>query len=269
MHDDDLIATLRLPEPDDQVLYDLLYRARDGDEHAKQALRGLVRDYRRCDPEIYTRALNLIGWFGDASLESALLAALADADYGCQAWTATACGVLKLSAAEPLVLGLLVLGLLAHPDGLVREAACTALGALGTGNLRALADRLNDDREHVRAAASTALVSIGGDQAVAALWAAFQARRFDRIGYLASALAQFAPGSIDRLLAATRDADPYLRYWAARALGATGERVRAVLERLAADDHARTRTGGQVSTAAKRGLKTLDRLLSRAGRSRR
>ncbi len=190
-----------------------------------------MADYRQADPEIYARALNRIEWFGNASLAGALLAALADGDYGCQAWTAAACGTLGVVAAEPLLVALL-----RHPDGLVQESVCEA-------------------------AAAKALARIGDDQAQDALWAALQARQFDRVGYLASALASLGPQVAERLLAMIEDPDPYLRYWAARALGATGdERVRAALQRLAAHDHERTRFGGQVSTAAKKALRTLDRL---------
>ncbi len=110
-----LTAGLRAPGRDDRLsaLEALLRHASQGDRLAQQALRDIVADYRQADPEIYARALNRIEWFGNASLAGALLAALADGDYGCQAWTAAACGTLGVVAAEPLLVALL-----RHPDGL-------------------------------------------------------------------------------------------------------------------------------------------------------
>jgi HEAT repeat protein len=130
-----------------------------------------------------------------------------------------------------------------------------------------LAQHLNDPVESVRAAASEALADIGGDDALNHLWAALEAAGFDRLGYLAAALARFRPATSERLVRATGDASPDVRFWAARALGATGdERAIDVLLRLADEDHATTRTGSQVSTAAKQAMKTLKRMRSRTVR---
>ncbi|MFG3579030.1 HEAT repeat domain-containing protein [Micromonospora chersina] len=257
-----------LSDPDRSVRLTVLDRlllllARDGDDDAVQALRAVVAGYRRFDTEIYTRALHDIGLFGDASLAGPLLDCLADADYGCQAWAATACGRLGIDAAGPLLIDLL-----AHPDGLAREAACQALGQLGDeAAIAPLAARLDDPAEFVRAAAGAALAEIGGQRALASLWGAFESRSYPRLGYVAAALAQFGPLVFDRLVQATRHDDPEMRFWAARALGSTGDpRASATLTRLVAEDDGVTRTGAHVRTAARTALKTLRRTGHRTSR---
>ncbi|MEU0155748.1 HEAT repeat domain-containing protein [Micromonospora fulviviridis] len=244
----------------DEALDGLVSLAQHGDEEARQLLREIVTNYRDFDPEIYCRALNRVCAFGDGRLAESLLAALSDADYGCQMWAATACGRLGVHAAEPLLIQLLE-----HSAGLVRESACHALGHLASSAaVDALAQRLADPAEFVRAAASKALAAIGTEDAAEALWAAFQARRYRRIGYLASALAQVGPEVYQRLVEATAHEEPEIRYWAARALGSTGDdRAEPVLTRLVAHDHAATPTGARVSTAAKKALKTLHHMRDR------
>ncbi|MEV4534739.1 HEAT repeat domain-containing protein [Asanoa sp. NPDC049518] len=237
----------------------LVDRAAKGDQAAVSTLRMVVTGYRRYDVEIYTRTLNRLWLFGDQSLEQPLLDALADSDYGCQAWTATALGRLGLRAAEPQLIALSK-----HPDPLTRESVCRALGKLSS--TAAVASLLTDEMEFVRAAASDALADIGGDDALAYLWAAFESRQYVRLGYLAVAVARFGPAVFDRLVRAAADDDAEMRFWAARALGATGDqRAAPVLSRLAADDHATTRTGAHVSTAAKRAFKTLRRMQPATG----
>ena len=89
----------------------------------------------------------------------------------------------------------------------------------------------------MRQRAADALATIGGDAALAALWDEFEHRRFPRIGYIASALALFTPEIIPRLSRRPTSDDPDQRYWAAVALGSTGdERAVPTLERLMADD---------------------------------
>jgi HEAT repeat protein len=242
------------------ALEQLVADADGGDERAKQALRTVVLDRGRFDSEIYSRALNRVGAFGDLSLHDSLLAALADDDYGCQPWIASACARLGVQAAEPMLLALLD-----HRDDLVRESACRALGQLGCASARvALARRLEDPADFVRAAAATALADMGGDESLALLWQAFQTLRSPRLGYLATAIARFGPNVVDGLARMTVEGDPDHRYWAARALGSTGETaVGPVLERLATADHGSTSFGARVSTAAKAGLRTLQRTQER------
>ncbi|MDO3701887.1 HEAT repeat domain-containing protein [Micromonospora sp. C28SCA-DRY-2] len=248
-----------LTDPDREVrleaLRALVAGAEKGDVAAKQVLREIVTGYPNFDPEIYSRALNLLALFGDESLAEALLAALADEEYGCQRWAATGCGILRLQTAAPLLIDLL-----RHPDALARESACEALGEIRDPTaITPLAQVLDDPAEHVRAAAAYALADIGDDEAIEHLWAALESpRRPVRAGYLSAALAHPAIKTFDRLIQATSHDDPEVRFWAARALGATGdERAEKLLTRLAVEDHATVRTGGHVSTAAKKALKTL------------
>jgi HEAT repeat protein len=239
-------------------LYVLLDRVRArGDESAAEALRTLVRDYRDYHRSLYTRALNQAALFGDATLEAPLLAALADTGYNCQAWAAMGCTALGFRAAVP---GLLAL--LDHPQWMAREQAVIGLGELGDEPVvAALAPLLRDPADWMRQRAAEALSRIGGDAALAALWDEFEHRRFHRIGYIASALALFTPEVIPRLRDAAASDDPDQRYWAAVALGSTGDdRAVPILERLIAEDRGTTVFDGRVDVAAKKGLRTLRRI---------
>jgi HEAT repeat protein len=235
----------------------LLEQAERDDASAIAALRTVVRDYRDFHRSIYCRALNQIEVFGDADLEAPLLTALADTRYNCQAWAATGCTALGIRAAVPALLDLVD-----HSQWIVRERAIVGLGVLGDETVvGVLAPLLGDPAEWVRHRAADALAAIGGDAALAALWAEFAHRRYERIGYIASALAQFAPGIIPRLIDAAESTDPDQRYWAATALGSTGdERAVATLSHLVAEDRGSTVFDGRVSVSAKKGLRTLRRI---------
>ena len=235
----------------------LVALADEGDEQARQALRAVVRERWRFDDEIYSRALNRVGAFGDESLAGPLLAALANDNDVCHPWIASACARLGVRAAEPMLLALVE-----HRDDLVRESACRALGQLGCASARdLLARRLDDRADFVRVAAATALAELGGDESLALLLSAFRSLRSPRLGYLATAIARFGPDVVDDLTRMATEGDADHRYWAARALGATGQqRVGAVLERLASVDHDATSFGAEVSTAAKAGMRTLHRI---------
>lgn len=256
----------RLSGPDRYARVDALEQlvalADGGDDQARQALCTVVRERGRFDDEIYSRALNRVGSFGDPSLAESLLAALADDTDDCHPWIASACARLGVREAEPLLLALVE-----HRDDLVRESACRALGQLGCGAAREdLARRLDDPADFVRVAAATALAELGGNESLARLLAAFRSLRSPRLGYLATAIARFGPEVVDVLSRMTVEGDPDHRYWAARALGSTGEpQVRPVLERLASVDHGSTSFGAQVSTAAKAGMRTLHRMQERKG----
>ncbi|HYN95879.1 MAG TPA: HEAT repeat domain-containing protein, partial [Pilimelia sp.] len=245
-------------EARERSLYALLDRAGGkADESAAAALRALVRDYGDYHRSLYTRALNQAAVFVDGTLEAPLLAALADTRHNCQAWAAMGCAALGLRSAVP---GLLVL--LDHPQWMAREQAVVALGEIGDeAAVEALAPLLHDPADWLRQRAADALAKIGGEAALAALWAEFEHRRLPRIGHIASALALFSPEVIPRLCRAATDADPNKRYWAAVALGSTGdERAVATLERLMAEDRGVTVFDGRVDTAAKKALRTLRRI---------
>ncbi|MDI1460814.1 HEAT repeat domain-containing protein [Catellatospora sp. KI3] len=241
----------------EQHLYRLLDRAREGDESALAALRLLTRDYPDFHRSLYSRAMNQAEVFVDASLAEPLLAALVDTRYNCQAWAAMGCAALKLPAAVPGLLTLLERG-----DWMGQEQAVRALGRIGDESaVPALVPLLWSEPEWLRERAADALASIGGEQALTALWEAFEFRGFTRIGYVASALAKFTPEIIPRLVAMADDEDADLRYWAAIALGSTGdESVVPTLQRLMAQDQGRTEFDGWVSVAAKKALRTQRRI---------
>lgn len=251
-------ASLREGDLDarEERLYDLLDRARDGDMAARATLQELVGNYPDFHRSLYSRAMNQATVFVDDTLEEPLLAALADERFNCQAWAAMGCGAARLTRAVP---GLI--GLLDHPQWIAREQAAHALGEIGDAAAGpALATMLRDPIESNRQAAAEALSAIGGDDAFAVLWEAFQQRQYQRIGYLASALATFTPQVIDHLNLAAMSADPDQRYWAAIALGSTGDDLAVpTLERLLSDRGV-TVFDGWVSTAAKKGLRTLQRI---------
>ncbi|MFJ4649722.1 HEAT repeat domain-containing protein [Nocardia sp. NPDC088792] len=235
----------------------LLERAADGDTSAKDALCALVRDYPGYHRSLYCLALNHAAVFGDDTLRAPLLAALADTRYNCQAWAAMGCAELGFHDAVP---GLVAM--LDHPQEMAREQAVIALGALGDESVvPALTPVLRDPIAGMRERAAESLGMIGGEQALAALWDEFENRRYYRIGYIASALSTFTPDIIPRLCEAAGSDDPDQRYWAAVALGSTGDdRAVPTLERLQAHDRGSTVFDGMVGVAAKKGLRTLRRI---------
>jgi hypothetical protein len=236
----------------------LLDRARTrADESAIAALHALVRDYRDFHRSLYSRAMNHAAVFADAGLREPLLAALGDTRYNCQAWAAMGCSAMDIRAAVPQLITLLD-----HPQWIVRGEAVNALGRLGDASaVAALRPLLGDEADWLRQRTADALARIGGDMALEALWDEFERRRFPRIGYLASTLALFAPEVVPRLLAAATSTDPDQRYWAAVALGSTGDdRAVPTLERLMAGDRGVTVFDGEVRAAAKKALRTLRRI---------
>jgi HEAT repeat protein len=228
-----------------------------GDESAIAALHSLARNYRDFHRSLYSRAMNQAAVFADAGLQEPLLAALGDARYNCQAWAAMGCAAMDIRAAVPQLITLLN-----HPQWMVRDEAVTALGRLGDASVvPALRPLLGDKADWLRQRTADALARIGGDAALQALWREFEHRQFPRIGYIASALASFTPQVVPQLVAAADSTDPDQRYWAAVALGSTGDnRAVPTLERLMADDHGVTVFDGEVRTAAKKALRTLRRI---------
>jgi HEAT repeat protein len=239
-------------------VYRLLDRVRDhADESAAQALRILVRDYRDYHRSLYTRALNQAAVFGDATLEAPLLESLSDTRYNCQAWAAMGCTALGFRSAIPQLVEMLE-----HGQWMAREQAVIGLGVLGDeAVVPVLAPLLRDPVDWMRHRTADALARIGGDAALAALWDELDHRRFPRIGYISSALALFSPEVIPMLCEAAASDDPDKRYWAAVALGSTGDdRAVPALQRLMSEDQGVTVFDGLVSVAAKKGLRTLRRI---------
>lgn len=235
--------------------------AGDGDDEAREMLREVVRRYREVDPTVYVWALYRVEWFGDESIVEPLLQALAGTDDRYQVPAAAACGTLGVRAAEPMIVALLD-----HPHIWPQQLACQALRDLGaTTAVGALArkldhgpvvpGRIHDAEEPVRVAACEALLGLGSEEAVEALWDAFVTCRRARRHYLAQALAQCGPEIHDRLATTAQLDDPTIRYWSAVALGATRDaRFHPLLTSLL-EDQATTVTGARVSTAARRALR--------------
>lgn len=245
-------------ETRERHLYSLLDRARtQGDESAIAALHVLVRDYRDFHRSLYSRAMNQAAVFADGALAEPLLAALADTRYNCQAWAAMGCAAMDVRAAVPHLVSLLD-----HSQSMVRDESVIALGRLGDASVvPSLQPLLGDQTDWLRQRTADALARIGGEAALEALWQELEHRRFPRIGYVASALALFTPEVVPRLLAATDSPDPDQRYWAAVALGSTGDdRAVPTLERLMATDRGTTVFDGEVRAAAKKALRTLRRI---------
>jgi hypothetical protein len=249
-------------ETREAFLYQLLDRAQDfGDPAAVAQLHALVRDYPDYHRSLYTRAMNRADAFAPhtapGALREPLLAALDDTRYNCQAWAAMGCAAMEVREAVPRLIELLD-----HPQWMVVDEAIKALGHLGDAAVvPALAPLLADDVDWVRLRAAEALADIGGEEALDELWYEFEHRRFARIGHIASALASFTPQVIPRLVEAASDPDPNRRYWAAVALGSTGdEQVAPTLTRLEAEDRGATVFDGEVRVAAKKALRTLRRI---------
>lgn len=251
LHDGDLDSR-------QEYLYDLLDRVRqDDDQEAADVLRTLVRNYPDYHRSLFTRLMNQPEVFGDASLEEPLLRALADTRFNCQAWAAMGCIALRFPSAVP---GLVAL--LDNPQWIAREQAVIGLGVLGDESVvPALVPLLRDPTDWMRERTAEALSRIGGEAALAALWDQLEHREYARIGHIASALALFTPEILPRLEQAAADADPNIRYWAAVALGSTGdERAAPTLQHLLDEDDGITVFDGYVSVAAKKALRTLRRI---------
>jgi HEAT repeat protein len=201
--------------------------------------------------------MNRADRFADASLAEPLLAALVDADYGCEPWAAMGCGELRLAEAVPALVAML-----GHRDWMYRAEALVALARIGDRSaVPAIAPLLDHANYATRQDAAEALGRIGGDEALDALWDQLVHRRYIRIGHVASALSRFAPEIVPRLIDAAASPDADVRYWAVVALGSTGDdRVEPTLRRLMAEDTGATVFDGMVSVAAKKALRTLGRI---------
>lgn len=117
---------------------------------------------------------------------------------------------------------------------------------------------LNDKSDFVVAEASQALAKINTDEALCLLSEAFFNSSIERPHHLANAISQFGKRGFDVLLEGTKDTSPNIRYYSAKLLGSTGfESAKVILEEMAENDNEKTSFSGLVSTAARKGLKTL------------
>jgi hypothetical protein len=120
---------------------------------------------------------------------------------------------------------------------------------------------LYDICEYVGQEAAWALAKINTDEALKVLKNVFFFRSIERPNHIAGAISKFGTRGFRVLIEGTKSSSPNIRYYSARGLSLTGlEEARSILEEMADDDHEKTTFGGLVSTAAKKGLKTLTRI---------
>lgn len=123
---------------------------------------------------------------------------------------------------------------------------------------------LNDRSEYVRREAAQALAKINSDSALEILGDAFFSNVIERPDYIANAISEFGQRGFDFLLKGTKSKSPNIRYYSARFLGSTGfEAAKIVLEKMEKEDNEKTSFGGLVSTAARKSLKTYNKILER------
>lgn len=258
---------LRDPDRDTRVdaWRELLAQAQEHQQVAREALRDVIVNYRDYDSEIFTRTLCWVQLLDSPEVREALLSALLEFEELqplTQSFVGRTCAQLGMPEGEPYLLRLLH-----HTDRLARLNSAEALGQLGSEEaVPTLAAWLHDPDEYFRQEAEQALARIDTHDAVEALWAAFLTCQFDRAHHVAAALGRLTKSATDgpdlfaRLLHAAQNPQPDIRYWAAKALGASGNpAARKTLTALTTDS-SKTRSGASVAAGAKQGLKTLDRL---------
>ena len=153
-----------------------------------------------------------------------------------------------------------------HPHQWFRIRAAEHLAEFAQpGTEEMLACGLNDRSHSVVEQAALALSRINSPRALEIVTTAYLEDDRERPQYLAHALAYMGDGGFDVLMQALSSPSPTMRYCAAQSLGATlREEVVPLLEEMAANDHARTKFGGLVSTGARKGLRLIARGRARA-----
>lgn len=148
-----------------------------------------------------------------------------------------------------------------HPDGFIRLCALESLDTIASEvSINIVAMLLNDNFDPVIEAAANALKNIGGDECIQILHLALKSSQSERPNFVSNALAQMGSNGYKALCECVYSKNPNIRYYAARGLGSSGnEDAKAILEKIVVNDHEKTTFGGMVSTAAKKGLKTLSR----------
>ena len=148
-----------------------------------------------------------------------------------------------------------------HPYQWIRIRSAELLGEVpDPAAVLVLATALNDRSEYVAVAAAESLAKIQTPEALNILRRAFADDEVERPHYLANAIAAFGDAGFALLRHFSSANSPTLRYFAARGLGSTGMAdARPILESMR-DDSEETSFGGRVSTAANRGLRTLQRI---------
>ncbi len=155
--------------------------------------------------------------------------------------------------------------LLSHPFQHFRIASAEALGNIKSAkSIYPLSFSLNDRCPYVYEESALALAKINTKKSLEILKQAFFEDELDRPHHLANAISLFGNDGFNILKNALESNSATLRYYAARGLGSTGqEKARDLLENLL-NDQEKTKFGGSVATAAKKGLKTLDRIKNKS-----
>ena len=121
---------------------------------------------------------------------------------------------------------------------------------------------LNDRCDSVVEEAAQALAKINTDAALEILSNAFFHNVIERPHHIANAISQFGQRGFEVLLKGTKSTSPNIRYYSAKLLGSTNfEAAKIILEDMEKNDNEKTTFGGLVSTAARKGLKTLSKKL--------
>jgi hypothetical protein len=157
----------------------------------------------------------------------------------------------------------LVLECLAHPYQFVRIETINRVKNFRRKDFTWIfAMALNDECDFVVEESSDALAKINSDEALQILSNAFFEDFIERPHHIASAISQFGRQGYEILFGGTKSNSPNIRYYSAKLLGSTGfESAKFRLEEMVKEDNEKTSFGGLVSTAAKRGLKTLSKKL--------
>lgn len=150
---------------------------------------------------------------------------------------------------------------LAHPYQFIRIEAIRYVANDRIENFTPyFALALNDECDYVIEEAAYALSKLGSNEALEILSIVFFEDRIKRPSYIANAISEFGERGFEVLKEGAKSSSPNIRYFSARGLGSTGlDSAKSILEKLV-EDGEKTTFGGLVSTAARKGLKTLNKI---------
>ena len=123
---------------------------------------------------------------------------------------------------------------------------------------------LNDRCDYVIQEAAQSLAKINTDEALETLSNAFFEGSIERPHHIANAISQFGQRGFEVLLKGTKNTSPNIRYYSAKLLGSTGiESAMIILEEIANKDDEKTTFTALVSSGARKGIKTLSKILAK------
>lgn len=169
----------------------------------------------------------------------------------------------KLDSAGRNVSAELFLECLSNPHQIVRiEAVRRVKDYAREDFIMIFGMALSDKCDFVVEEASQALAKINSDKALEVLSNHFFEGIIERPHHIANAISHFGQRGFDILLEGTKNKSPNIRYYSARNLGSTDfELAKNVLEKIEKEDNAKTSFGGLVSTAARKSLKTYNKIM--------